>query len=601
VSELVEKYLKRKDWQVKENSNMGYSLQGLNNYLSSEDSKRYWLDKVYTDRIKKAYDNGEMHIHDLGLLSCYCMGWNLYDILSCGFTGVSYKVCAKPPKHFSSALGQIVAFIFTLQGEASGAQALSNFDTYLAPYIRADNLSYKQVRQELQNFVYQMNMSTRVGFQTPFFNITLDLTVPNSMKTEQVIIGGEFLEDTYADYQEEMNTFNKALFDVLSEGDANGRVFTFPIPTINITKDFDWNNPVLEDLWRITAKYGIPYFANYINSSVSADDALSMCCRLRLDLTKLNHSNGGLFGAKPLTGSIGVVTINLPRIGYKAENKEQLFTMLAEVMDTAKESLELKRKVIEELADNGLYPYSQFYLRNIKKKSGFYFANHFSTIGLVGMNECLLNFLPSRSDITTEEGKKLALEILAFMRNKCLEFQEETGTNYNLEATPAESTSYRLANKDRELPNAHFATGINDGTQDLVLFYTNSSQVPVNCGKDIYQVLENQNELQSAYTGGTVLHTFVGEEITDWSSIPSFIKWCFTKYSLPYLSITPTFSICRNHGYIKGKVEKCPDCGKDTEVYSRVVGYLTPVASWNEGKATEFVMRDTYKLEVNND
>ncbi|HDI02855.1 MAG TPA: ribonucleoside triphosphate reductase, partial [Candidatus Aenigmarchaeota archaeon] len=446
--DLVDKYLKRLDWQVNENSNMTFSLQGLNNYISSEISKVYWLNKIYPPEIRKPAKEGDFHIHDLNLLAVYCVGWDLYDLLVQGFTGVPGKVASKPAKHFTSALGQAVNFIYTLQGEAAGAQAFSNFDTLLAPFIRYDGLSYKQVKQALQGFIFNINVPTRVGFQTPFSNITLDLKPPSYYADQGVIIGGKQQSDTYADFQEEMDMFNRAFFEIMLEGDAHGRVFTFPIPTYNITKDFDWDNENLEGLWKMTAKYGIPYFANFVNSDMKPEDARSMCCRLRLDTRQLEKRGGGLFGSNPLTGSIGVVTINMPRIGYLSKNEDEFLERLEKLMVLAKNSLEIKRKVLENFTENNLYPYAKFYLRMIKKRFNEYWKNHFSTIGLVGMNEACLNLFGK--NIATEEGRKFTLKVLDFMREKLVEFQEETGNNYNLEATPAEGTSYRLAKMDKE-------------------------------------------------------------------------------------------------------------------------------------------------------
>ncbi len=445
---LIDDYINNLDWQVKENSNMGYSLQGLNNHIFSEVSKTYWLNKIYPAEVRTAYENGDLHIHDLGTLSVYCVGWDLMDLLTVGFGGVSNKVESAAPRHFRTALGQIVNFMYTLQGEAAGAIAFSNFDTLLAPFIRYDKLTEKEVKQSIQEFVFNMNVPTRVGFQTPFSNITLDLTPSANFKTQKVIIGGEAQAETYGEFQEEMNMLNRALFKVFAEGDAAGRVFTFPIPTVNVTKDFDWENPELDGLWDITAKYGIPYFSNFVNSDMKPEDTRSMCCRLRLDLDELDRRGGGLFGANALTGSIGVVTVNLPRIGYLAKTETEFFTQLDALMDVAKESLEIKRKVIERLAGANLYPYTAYYLRNIYKAFGEYWKNHFSTIGLVGMNEAIANFL--HTDIGTPEGQAFAEKVLVHMRTRLINYQIETGNLYNLEATPAEGTAYRLALKDKK-------------------------------------------------------------------------------------------------------------------------------------------------------
>ena len=590
--DLIDKYLENLDWKVNENSNMGYSLQGLNNYVSAEITKTYWLDKIYTSKIGQAHKEGDLHIHDLNLLSVYCVGWDLTDLLQEGFTGVAGKVASKPAKHFRSALGQVVNFFYTLQGEAAGAQAFSDFDTLLAPFIRADKLSYEEVKQAIQEFVFNVNVPTRVGFQTPFTNITLDLECPKHMADNPVIIGGEMQDTTYGEYQEEMNMLNKALLEVLSEGDANGRVFTFPIPTVNITKDFNWDNPVIESLWEASAKYGIPYFSNFINSDMDPEDARSMCCRLRIDNRQLEYRGGGLFGSNPMTGSVGVVTINLPRLALKSNNEKEFFKGLAELMDMAKDSLETKRKVLERLTDANLYPYTKFYLRNIKQRFNQYWKNHFSTIGLIGTNEAALNLLGV--DIGTEKGKAFAEKTLDFMRDRLVEYQKETGNNYNLEATPAEGTTYRLAQLDKaSFPDrAHFANGI--GAEVKCPFYTNSSHLPVNYTDDLFELMDLQDNLQTKYTGGTVIHFFLGERMDDPQTLKKLVKTICENYKLPYFTFSPSFSICKNHGYIVGEHPECPKCGETTEVYSRVVGFLRPVAQWNKGKQAEFEMRERY-------
>ena len=590
--DLIDKYLKNLDWKVNENSNMGYSLQGLNNYVSAEITKTYWLDKIYTSKIGQAHKEGDLHIHDLNLLSVYCVGWDLTDLLQEGFTGVAGKVASKPAKHFRSALGQVVNFFYTLQGEAAGAQAFSDFDTLLAPFIRADKLSYKEVKQAIQEFVFNVNVPTRVGFQTPFTNITLDLECPKHMADNPVIIGGEMQDTTYGEYQEEMNMLNKALLEVLSEGDANGRVFTFPIPTVNITKDFNWDNPVIESLWEASAKYGIPYFSNFINSDMDPEDARSMCCRLRIDNRQLEYRGGGLFGSNPMTGSVGVVTINLPRLALKSKNEKEFFKGLAELMDMAKDSLETKRKVLERLTDANLYPYTKFYLRNIKQRFNQYWKNHFSTIGLIGTNEAALNLLGV--DIGTEKGKAFAEKTLDFMRDRLVEYQKETGNNYNLEATPAEGTTYRLAQLDKaSFPDrAHFANGI--GAEVKCPFYTNSSHLPVNYTDDLFELMDLQDNLQTKYTGGTVIHFFLGERMDDPQTLKKLVKTICENYKLPYFTFSPSFSICKNHGYIVGEHPECPKCSEATEVYSRVVGFLRPVSQWNKGKQAEFEMREHY-------
>ena len=577
--ELVENYLKQLDWKVNENSNMTYSIQGLNNYIASEISKNYWLNKVYPADIRNAHISGDIHIHDLNIISVYCVGWDLKDLLTEGFRGVKGKIESAPPKHFRTALGQIVNFMYTMQGEAAGAQAFSNFDTLLAPFVRYDNLTYEQVKQAMQEFIFNMNVPTRVGFQTPFTNITMDLTVPSYYADQSVIIGGEFMEDTYKNFQPEMDMINKAFFEIMMEGDNSGRVFTFPIPTYNITKDFDWDNKNLDGLWEMTAKYGIPYFSNFINSDMSPEDARSMCCRLRIDNRELEYRGGGLFGSNPLTGSVGVVTINLPRIAQKSSSKEEFFKQLEEKMTLAKESLEIKRKLLEDYTEKNLYPYTKFYLRDIKARFGVYWKNHFSTIGLIGMNEACLNFL--NSDVGSFRGKHFALEVMDFMRAKILEFQKETGNNYNLEATPGEGTSYRLAKCDR----------------NKYPYYTNSTQLPVNYTDDIFEVLDHQDDLQTKYTGGTVVHIFAGERIYDLNTVKNLVKKICNNYKLPYFTFSPTFSTCPNHGYVAGEHFTCPECGSDCEVYSRVVGYIRPVNQWNKGKQKEFSDRKTFLIQ----
>jgi len=593
---LVEQYIDKLDWQVNENSNMTFSLQGLNHYISSEISKVYWLNKIYPPEIRDAYRQGDFHIHDLGLLSVYCVGWDLSDLLIEGFKGAYGKIETKPAKHFRSALGQIVNFFYTLQGEAAGAIAFSNIDTLLAPFIRYDNLSYKDVKQAMQEFIFNMNVPTRVGFQTPFTNITLDLKVPEYLKNEGVIVGGKQQEETYSEFQEEMDLFNRAFLEIMGEGDAVERIFTFPIPTYNITRDFWKNNGNnLEILWNTTAKYGVPYFANFINSDMRPEDARSMCCRLRLDLRELKKKGGGLFGANPLTGSIGVVTINMPRIGYLSKDDRDFFEMLERLMELAKNSLEIKRKVLEKLIEKNLYPYSKFYLRKIKERFGEYWKNHFSTIGLIGMNEACLNFIGK--SIAEKDGRDFALKVLDFMRDKLLEFQEETGNNYNLEATPGEGTSYRLARIDKSKYPDIICANEEEYEKGAEPFYTNSTHLPVNYTDDIFEVLEHQDELQIRYTGGTVIHIFVGEQIENSKSVRNLVKKICENYRLPYFTITPTFSICSSHGYIAGKFENCPKCGETTEVYSRIVGYFRPVSNWNAGKKEEFKIRKTYDLK----
>jgi len=594
--DLVDSYIGDLDWRIKENSNMGYSLQGLNNYIASEVSKTYWLNKIYPREIGDAHRSGDMHVHDLGQVSVYCVGWDLMDLLREGFTGVPGKVSSKPAKHLRSALGQIVNFFYTLQGEAAGAQAFSNFDTLLAPFIRYDNLSYDEVKQALQEFVFNVNVPTRVGFQTPFTNVTLDLQAPSYMAGNPVLIGGEMQEENYGDFQEEMNTFNRAFLEVLSAGDAMGRVFTFPIPTYNITPDFDWDNPVIENLWEASAKYGIPYFSNFVNSDMKPEDARSMCCRLRIDNRQLEYRGGGLFGSSPMTGSIGVVTLNLPRLALKTSTKDEFMAGVEELMQLAKASLEIKRKALEKLTDANLYPYTKYYLRNIKQGFGVYWKNHFSTIGVIGMNEALLNLFGK--DITTKEGREFAEQVLDYMRSRLADFQEETGNNYNLEATPAEGTTYRLAQIDKkDFPKtAHFANGIGAAVEHP--FYTNSTHVPVNYTNDVFELLDLQDTLQTKYTGGTVIHFFLGERVDDPELVKKLVKIICENHELPYFTFSPSFSICKNHGYLRGECETCEQCGETCEIYSRVVGFLTPTHRWNNGKQSEFGMRNKFSVEA---
>lgn len=595
---MVDEYLQQLDWEVNENSNMTYSIQGLNNYVASNISKNYWLNKIYSNEIKEAHKNGDFHIHDLNMLSVYCVGWDLKDLLLQGFTGVRGKVKCSPAKHFRAALGQVVNFMYTMQGEATGAQAFSNFDTLLAPFIRYDGLDYKQVKQAMQEFIFNLNVPTRTGFQTPFTNITMDLNVPSYYADQNVVIGGEPQVETYKEFQHEMNLLNRAYFEVMMQGDADGQVFTFPIPTYNITKDFDWENPELDGLWEMSAKYGIPYFSNFINSDMSPEDARSMCCRLRIDNRELEYRGGGLFGSNPLTGSVGVVTMNLPRIAFLAKNEADFYNLLSEKMELAKESLEKKRKILENFTDKDLYPYTKFYLRDIKGRYGCYWKNHFSTIGLVGMNEAALNLIGE--GIGEDAGREFALKTMDFMRNKITEFQEETGNNYNLEATPAEGTSYRLAKLDKEqLVSIQCANDKDYYERNAKPFYTNSTQLPVNFTDDIFEVLDHQDDLQTKYTGGTVVHIYAGERIHDIKIMKKLVRKICENYRLPYFTFSPTFSTCPTHGYLAGEHFECPKCGEDSEVFSRVVGYIRPVRQWNEGKKTEYEARKNFFIEEN--
>lgn len=586
--EMFSDYLNDQDWRIKENANTQRSINGLNNYVREMFTKNYWLHEIYPAEVRQAHEDGEAHIHDLGFLGPYCAGWDLRQLLQDGFGGVSGKVESKPAKHLRAFLGQIVNSTFTTQGETAGAQAWSSFDTYCAPFIRYDNLTYQQVKQSLQEFVFNLNVPTRVGFQCPFSNLTFDLTIPNTLKDQPVIRGGQFEAETYGDFQAELDIFNRAFCDVMMEGDAKGRVFTFPIPTINITQNFDWNSPAVDAFMEITCKYGVPYFANYVNSDLSPEDAVSMCCRLRLDTTELRKRGGGLFGSNPLTGSVGVFTLNMPRIGYMSKSKEEFKARLWRLVQIGKTSLEIKRKVVEKQTANGLYPYSAHYLRNVHQRMGEYWYNHFNTIGIVGMNEAMINFMGK--DISTPEGQAFALEIMGYLRSLLAEIQEETGHFYNLEATPAEGTSHRLARLDKKRYPEMFASGGDTP------YYTNSTQLPVGFSEDIFEVLEHQDELQSLYTGGTVLHLYLGESIDDIATCKKLIQNVFKKYKLPYLSITPTFSICPDHGYVRGEHHACPSCGKEAEVWSRVTGYLRPVANYNDGKKQEYYDRKKYRM-----
>lgn len=581
-------YLGDKDWNIKENANMQKSVNGLNNYVRETFTKKYWLHEIYPDDVRIAHESGDAHIHDLGFFGPYCAGWDLRQLLSDGFGGVEGKVESLPARHLRSFLGQIVNSTFTTQGETAGAQAWSSFDTYCAPFVYYDNMTFEQVRQCLQEFVFNINVPTRVGFQCPFSNLTFDIKVPKTLKDEACIIGGEVMDKTYGEMQEAMDLFNKAFCSVMLGGDAKGRVFTFPIPTINITKDFDWDNPVVDEFMKITCKYGIPYFANYVNSDLSPEDAVSMCCRLRLDTTELRKRGGGLFGSNPMTGSIGVYTINMPRIGYLSKTKEEFFERLEKIATLGKVSLEIKRKIIEQQSEQNLYPYSVHYLRNIKKRTGEYWTNHFNTIGLVGMNEACLNFMGK--DIGSEEGLAFALEVMHFLRELMVKFQQETGHFYNLEATPAEGTCYRLARLDKE----RYPDIIQAGEKEP--FYTNSSQLPVEYTDDIFECCDLQDELQSLYTGGTVQHLYIGERIDDIEVCKNLIKKVFERYKMPYISLTPTFSVCNEHGYIAGEHFTCPTCGRDTEVWSRVVGYLRPVQNYNPGKKEEYMRRKKFVI-----
>lgn len=592
--DVIDNYLEMNDWRVKESANSSYSLQGMNQHISSLITSQYWLNKIYPENVALAHKDGHLHIHDLGCLSVYCVGWDLKDLLLTGFRGVTSKTQSSPAKHLRTALGQIVNFFYTMQGEAAGAQAFSNFDTYLAPFIRYDKLDYIQVKQAMQEFLFNLNVPTRVGFQTPFTNITMDLTIPDFLKNEPVVYAGAYTDEVYGEFQAEVTLLNKAFAEVMLEGDAAGSLFSFPIPTYNITPDFDWENPDYEGIWQMTAKYGIPYFSNFVNSDMKPDDVRSMCCRLRLDKRELMKRGGGLFAANPLTGSVGVVTVNLPRLGYESTSEENFFQRLRNLMEIAKDSLEIKRKTIERYTESGLYPYSAFYLRHVHKRFGCYWKNHFSTIGINGMNECCLNFLGA--GIGSDEGHAFAIKVMSFMRDVMVEFQDETGNIYNLEATPAESTAYRFALIDTaQYPDLIVANqeAYKNGAKP---YYTNSTHLPVNFSDDIFEVLSLQDDLQTLYTGGTVLHTFVGEKELSAASAKNYIRKVTDNFRLPYITISPSFSICPEHGYMAGEHFTCPKCGAKSEVYSRIVGYMRPVSQWNDGKQEEFRERKLFHV-----
>lgn len=564
---LFDGYLERTDWRVHENANRGYSLPGLNNAVAEAMTWQYWLNKIYPPEIRQAHESGVFHIHDLGILASYCVGWDLYDLLVRGFGGVPGHIQCKPPKHFRTALGQIVNFLYTLQGESAGAQALSNFDTLLAPFVKYDHLDYREVKQAMQEFIFSMNVPTRVGGQVPFSNLSFDLTTsPIYAQQPAVIFGIQLLVD-YAYFQPEMDMINRAFCEVMSEGDAQGRVFTFPIPTYAITPNFDWQAYTLEPLWKMTAKYGLPYFANYINSDLSPEDARSMCCRLRLDVSKMRR--GGIFASNPLTGSVGVCTLNMPHLAYQANGSvQEFYRRIDDAMNLAKESLEIKRKVIERFTDGGLYPYTRCYLQSVKEATGEYWTNHFSTIGLVGMHEALLN-LGIAGGITSERGRKLALDTLSFMQYTIEAFSDETGHFYNVEATPAEGASYRLARLDQERWPDIITAGVEGAP-----YYTNSTQLPVGYTDDLFEALEHQDDLQTSYTGGTALHLFLGEQIDDWRQARDLVRRVFERYNLPYLSLSPTFSICPIHGFLGGDFEYCPYAHSQDELEKYGVEYV---------------------------
>lgn len=585
---MIDKYVSLEDWRVNENANMGFSLQGLNNHIVESISKKYWLNKIYRKELRDAHVNGDIHIHDLGILAPYCCGWDLEAFLRKGFKGAKGKVESKPPKHLESALGQLVNLLYTLQGEAAGAQAVSSFDTYMAPFIYYDGLTYDDVKKSMERFIFNLNIPTRVGFQTPFTNITLDIAPHPMVKNMPAIVGGENMDKTYGEFQKEMDMINTAFCEVMMEGDGGGRTFSFPIPTVNITEDFPWETKVVGKVMDMTRKFGTPYFANFVNSDMSPEDIRSMCCRLRIDNRELRRRGGGLFGANPLTGSINVVTLNMSRIGYLSTSAEEFKKRTRYLMELAKEICETKRAVLEKYMEAGLYPYSRYYLSGVKEEIGEYFKNHFSTIGINGMNEACINLLGE--DITTEEGNAFAVEIMEFMNRVIQIYQEETGSLWNLEASPAEGAAYRFARIDRKLYPKIFTQGNGEP------YYTNSTQLPVNHTKDIFEAVELQEDLQTMYTGGTVLHGFIGEEIDSVETCKLLIRRIFDNSTIPYLTITPTFSICPDHGYLRGEHFECPQCGQEAEVWTRVVGFHRPVQSWNNGKKEEY--KDRLEFEV---
>lgn len=583
---VVNSYINVTDWRVKENSTVTYSVGGLILSNSGAITANYWLSEVYDNEITEAHKNCDFHIHDLSMLTGYCAGWSLKQLIQDGLGGVEGKITSSPAKHLSTLCNQMVNFLGIMQNEWAGAQAFSSFDTYLAPFVKHDNLSYKEVKQSIQSFVYGVNTPSRWGTQSPFTNITLDWTVPNDLAELNALIGGKEMDFKYKDCQKEMDMINKAFIEIMIEGDANGRGFQYPIPTYSITRDFDWseteNNKLL---FEMTAKYGTPYFSNYVNSDMEPSDVRSMCCRLRLDLRELRKKSGGFFGSGESTGSVGVVTINMARIAYQVADEKEFYERLEKMMNTAARSLKLKRNVITKLLNEGLYPYTKRYLGS--------FNNHFSTIGLIGMNEVCLNAKWLKKDLTTVEAQKFTKEVLNFMREKLSDYQEEYGDLYNLEATPAESTTYRFAKKDKkEFP--HIITAANeDGTP----YYTNSSHLPVGYTEDIFTALDIQDELQTLYTSGTVFHAFIGERLSDWKAAANLVRKIAENYKLPYYTLSPIYSVCRNHGYMVGEVKKCPHCGNENEVYSRITGYYRPVKNWNDGKVQEYKMRKLYEID----
>ncbi len=584
--QVVDSYLKIHDWRVKENSTVAYSVGGLIRSISGAITANYWLSEVYDDEIGDAHRNADIHIHDLSMLTGYCAGWSLKQLIQDGLGGVPGKITSSPASHLSTLCNQMVNFLGIMQNEWAGAQAFSSFDTYLAPFVKVDNLSYKEVKQCIQSFIYGVNTPSRWGTQSPFTNITLDWTVPSDLAELNAVVGGKEMDFKYKDCKKEMDMVNKAFIEIMIEGDANGRGFQYPIPTYSITRDFDWsdteNNRLL---FEMTAKYGTPYFSNYINSDMEPSDVRSMCCRLRLDLRELRKKSGGFFGSGESTGSVGVVTINMPRIAYLATDKADFFKRLDRLMDISARSLKVKRTVITKLLDSGLYPYTKRYLGT--------FNNHFSTIGLVGMNEVGLNAKWLRADMTHKETQDFTAEVLNHMRERLSDYQEEYGDLYNLEATPAESTAFRLAKHDLKRFPDIITAAKNEGDSP---YYTNSSHLPVGYTEDIFSALDIQDELQTLYTSGTVFHAFLGEKLPDWKAAATLVRKIAENYRLPYYTMSPTYSVCRNHGYLSGEQKTCPDCGEPTEVYSRITGYYRPVQNWNDGKSQEFRDRKVYDI-----
>ena len=583
--ELVDQYVKSIDWRVKENSTVTYSVGGLILNNSGAITANYWLSEIYDDEIAQAHRNADIHLHDLSMLTGYCAGWSLKQLIEEGLGGVPGKITSAPAKHLATLCNQMVNFLGIMQNEWAGAQAFSSFDTYLAPFVKADNLSYDAVKKCIESFIYGVNTPSRWGTQAPFSNITLDWTVPHDLEDEYAIIGGKRVDFKYGDCKKEMDMVNRAFIEIMIEGDAHGRGFQYPIPTYSITRDFDWseteNNKLL---FEMTSKYGTPYFSNYVNSDMEPSDVRSMCCRLRLDLRELRKKSGGFFGSGESTGSVGVVTINIPRIAYLSKTKEEFFTRLDRMMDIAARSLKIKRTIITKLLDEGLYPYTKRYLGT--------FNNHFSTIGLVGMNEAGLNACWVKADMTSEATQKFSQEVLNHMRERLSDYQEMYGDLYNLEATPAESTAFRLAKHDKKRYPDIICAGEPDGTP----YYTNSSHLPVGYTEDIFSALDVQDELQTLYTSGTVFHAFLGEKLPDWKAAASIVRKIAENYRLPYYTLSPTYSVCKEHGYLAGEQFSCPHCGKETEVYSRITGYYRPVKNWNDGKAQEYKERKTYDI-----